>query len=90
MRWLESPTCGSVSSMPPKCLDHFVIFGERHLRHILREFVVHYLMERFHQGLGGQLIVPRQVSENDNSVTGAIRCRSCLGGLLKYYSREAA
>jgi hypothetical protein len=47
-------------------------------------------MERFHQGLGEQLIVPRQVSENNNSMTGAIRCRSRLGGLLKYYSREAA
>ena len=50
----------------------------------------HYLTERFHQGLGGQLIVPRQVSDNDNSATGAIRCRSRLGGLLNFYQREAA
>ena len=66
------------------------IFGERHLRYLLREFVSHYLMERFHQGLGEQLIAARQVSENDNSVTGAIRCRSRLGGLLNFYQREAA
>jgi hypothetical protein len=91
----SSPNCSPyaerfVRTVRTECLNHFVIFGERHLRLLLREFVAHYLMERFHQGLGGQLIVRRQVSENDNSVTGAIRCRSRLGGLLNFYHREAA
>ena len=91
----SSPNCNPhaerfVRTVRTECLDHFVIFGERHLRLLLREFAAHYLKERFHQGLGGQLIVPRQVSENDNSATGAIRCRSRLGGLLNFYHREAA
>jgi len=91
----SSPNCSPhaerfVRTVRTECLNHFVIFGERHLRHLLREFCAHYLMERFHQGLGGQLIVQRPVPENDNSVTGAIRCRSRLGGLLNFYHREAA
>jgi len=91
----SSPNCSPyaerfVRTVRTECLDHFVIFGEGHLRLLLREFIARYLTERFHQGLGGQLIVPRQVSENDNSAAGVIRCRSRLGGLLKYYGREAA
>ena len=91
----QSPNCNPhaerfVRTVRTECLEHFVIFGERHLRHLLHEFVAHYLTERFHQGLGGQLIVARPASENDNSSKGAIRCRSRLGGLLNYYHREAA
>jgi hypothetical protein len=79
-----------VKTVRTECLTHFVIFGERHLRGLLRAFVEHYLSERFHQGLGGQLIVAKQVPENDNGAMGAIRCRSRLGGLLNFYHREAA
>jgi putative transposase len=60
--------------------------------YLLREFLPHCLGERFHQGLGGQLIAPAKPSATDNSATAteAIRCRSHLGGLLNYYHREAA
>ena len=57
-----------------ECLDHFVIFGERHLWHLLREFVAHYNTERYHQGLGGRLIAPRPSASNDNAGRGGIRC----------------
>ena len=73
-----------------ECLDHFVIFGERHLRHLLKEFMGHYLTERYHQWIGGQIIRPRASPSNDNAPLGAVRCRSRLGGLVRYYSREAA
>jgi hypothetical protein len=47
------------------------------------------MTERFHQGIGGQLI--RNVgSTNDNGADGKVACRSRLGGLLNYYHREAA
>jgi hypothetical protein len=72
-----------------ECLNHFVIFGERHLRHLIKEFVEHYMTERFHQGIGGQLI--RNVGPtNDNGADGKVACRSRLGGLLNFYHREAA
>jgi hypothetical protein len=52
--------------------------------------MAHYPRERFHQGLGGRLIVPIEASANDNSTIGAIRRRSRLGGLLNYDHGEAA
>jgi hypothetical protein len=79
-----------VKTIRTECLDQFVIFGERHLRHLLREFCAHYHGERFHQGLSGQLIRPSALAGNDNGTAGAIQCRSRLGGLLNFYHREAA
>jgi len=35
-----------VRTVRSKCLDHFVIFGERHLRHLIKQFIEHYLSER--------------------------------------------
>jgi putative transposase len=92
----QSPNCNPhaerfVKTVRAECLDHFVIFGERHLRHLLKEFMGHnYLTERHHQGIGGQLIRPKASPSNDNATLGVIGCRSRLGGLLNYYSHEAA
>jgi hypothetical protein len=48
-----------------------------------------HMSERFHQGIGGQLI--RNVGPtNDNGADGKVACRSRLGRLLNYYHREAA
>lgn len=91
----SSPNCNPhaerfVKTFRSECLDHFVVFGQRHLRHLLREFCAHYHGERFHQALGGQLIKPPASMGNDNGTTATIQCRSRLGGLLNYYDREAA
>jgi hypothetical protein len=67
-----------------------VIFGERHLRHLVQRFVEHYQAERYHQGIGGRLIQPRPEPSNDNGQLGTISCRSRLGGVLNFYHREAA
>jgi hypothetical protein len=50
----------------------------------------HYLTERYHQGIGSQIIRAKASPNNDNATLGAIGCRSRLGGLLNYYRREAA
>lgn len=83
----EDDIKGRNDTVRGECLDHFLIFGERHLSHLLREFQIHYSAERFHQGLGGKLIAPPAPPENDN---GAIRCRSRLGGVLNFHSRVGA
>jgi len=79
-----------VRTIRTECLDEFVIFGERHLRYLIRHFMDHYLTRRYHQGIGGRIIAPSASAENDNSAFGAIRCRSRLGGLLNHYYRGAA
>jgi len=61
--------------------------GERHLRYVVKEFVAHYLAERCHQELDGQLVTRKAESANDNGTSGQISYRSRLGGMLNYYRR---
>ena len=90
----QSPNCNPyaerfVRTIKYECLNQFIIFGERHLRHLIKEFVEHYMTEWFHQGIGGQ--PNRNVGPtNDNGAGGKVACRSRLGGLLNFYHREAA
>ena len=88
----KSPNCNPhaerfVKSIKYECLNSFVFFGERHLRYVIREYMKHYLEERYHQGLGGQLIEPANAA-NDSEADGPIQCRQRLGGLLNYYYRK--
>jgi hypothetical protein len=43
----QSPDCNRhaerfVETIKYECLNHFVFFGERHLRYVIKEFVAHY------------------------------------------------
>jgi hypothetical protein len=91
----QSPNCNPhaerfLKTIRYECLNQFVFFGERHLRHVVKEFMAHYHAERFHQGLGGQLIQKPAGSAKENGVHGKVVCRSRLGGMLNFYVREAA
>jgi hypothetical protein len=63
-----------------------VLLGEPHLRAAVGAFLDHYHEERPHQGLGNELIAPKTTVIR----TGPIECRERLGGLLRFYYREAA
>jgi transposase InsO family protein len=75
-----------VESVKSECLDRLVPLGESHLRAAIRAFMLHYHEERPQQGLGNELIAPRTTVIG----TGPITCHERLGGLLKFYDREAA
>jgi hypothetical protein len=77
-----------VRSVKEECLAHLMLFGEAALYRTLNEYVEHYHHERNHQGKGNVLLFPA-VSRGTEHV-GLIRCHERLGGLLKYYEREAA
>jgi transposase InsO family protein len=76
-----------VRSIKEGCLDQMIFFGEDALRTAIREFVMHYHIERNHQGLGNRLIAP---IENIETKRGVVRRRQRLGGMLNYYYRDAA
>ncbi len=76
-----------VRSIKESCLDRMILFGERSLRRAVQEFVAHYHFERNHQGLDNQLLFP---DRTDTRPSAAIECRRRLGGMLKYYHRQAA
>jgi hypothetical protein len=84
--WMPWPT----ETAKHGCLDRLVLFGERHLRYVIKEFMAHYHRERFHQGLGGQLIERQAIATNGNGACDKVARRSRLGGILNYYHREAA
>ena len=44
-----------VQSIQRECLDRLILFGERRLRRVLTEYVMHYNSERPHQGIGNAL-----------------------------------
>ncbi len=73
-----------VRSIKEECLQRVIILSEHHLRTLVRDYVEHYHHERNHQGIGNQLIEGKPCRD------GPIRCRERQGGLLRFYTREAA
>ncbi len=76
-----------VRSIKESCLDRMILFGEPSLRRATREFLAHYHRERNHQGIDNQLIFPDKSAAKSSA---PIECRQRLGGMLKYYHRQAA
>jgi hypothetical protein len=76
-----------VRSVKEECLSKVILFGERSLRRVLSEYVEHYHAERNHQGKGNVLLFPLGT---DIRRDGPVQCRERLGGLLRYYHRDAA
>lgn len=68
-------------------LDNMILFGESALREAVFQFVAHYHEKRNHQGLENKIMQP-DFAEFPQA--GTIRSRRRLGGLLRYYYRDAA
>ena len=74
-------------SLKEECLGQMILFGEHALRQAVGQFLEHFHRERNHQGLGNRLI---EAGEEVGRQTGKVECRERLGGLLRYYYRQAA
>jgi hypothetical protein len=77
-----------VRSVKEECLAKLILVGESSLRRALQQYLLHYHEERNHQGKENRILFPSQTKARRKE--GAVRCRERLGGLLKYYEREAA
>jgi putative transposase len=67
--------------------DRMLIFGERHLRHVLAEYAAYYNGRRPHRAM--QLRPPRPTWPVPEPVDGRIRRRPILGGLIYEYETAA-
>ena len=76
-----------VRSVKEECLSKVIVFGERSLRRAQSTYVDHFHVERNHQGKGNVLLFPLATAQQRD---GPVKCRERLGGLLRYYHREAA
>ena len=63
-----------------------ILIGGGSLRRAVDQFCDHCHRERSRQGLENKIIEP----EFGSDVEGEVRCRGRLGGLLRYYHRDAA
>ena len=76
-----------VRSIKDECLNRFILFGEKSLRHVLNEYMAHYHAERNHQGIENAIPFPDERLTN----TGiTVQKSERLGGLLNFYYREAS
>jgi hypothetical protein len=71
-----------IGSIRRECLDHVVVFSERHLRHPLLSYMKYYDRTRTHLSLEKDAPVSRSVER-----AGHILCRPILGGLHHQYAR---
>ena len=76
-----------VRSVKEECLSKLILLSEDSLRCALRHFEAHYHEESNHQGKDNRLLFPLRTP---SSVGDNVGCRERLGGLLKYYERQAA
>ena len=72
----------AIGSIRRDCLDHVVVVGERHLRHLLRSYARYYHETRTHLALDKDAPLSRTVKR-----AGRILCRPILGGLHHEYVR---
>ena len=78
-----------VRSAKEECLSRLILFGESSLSRAVTMFTEHFHRERNHQGKENVLLFPA-ADQRVGSTDGNVRCKERLGGLLKYYYRDAA
>jgi transposase InsO family protein len=71
-----------IGSIRRECLDHVIVFSERHLRHLLLCYMKYYNGARTHLSLEKDAPVSRAVDR-----AGHILCRPIMGGLHHQYVR---
>ena len=71
-----------IGSIRRECVDHIIVLGERHLRHVLHSYMDYYNKVRTHLSLNRDAPVSRSVQR-----AGHILCRPILGGLHHQYIR---
>jgi len=74
-----------VRSIKSECLDQMICLGQDSLDRAIAEYAAHYHDERSHQGIGNEMISGAKAQGE-----GVVETRERVGGLLKYYHRQAA
>ena len=71
-----------IGSIRRECIDHVIVFGEGHLRHLLLSYLDYYNETRTHLSLDKDAPVSRAIES-----VGRIFGRPVLGGLHHHYVR---
>jgi putative transposase len=76
-----------VGTLRRECLDHLLIYGERHLRRVLAEYERHYNAHRPHQVRNRR--PPLHDPDEPIDLTASIKRRTTVAGLIHEYQRAA-
>jgi putative transposase len=76
-----------IGSIRRECLDHVIIFNERHLRHVLSSYFQYHHMTRTHLSLDKDCPQPRPIQP---APAGKIVTFPEVGALHHRYERRAA
>ena len=82
--WQNGSVERLIGSLRRECLDHVLVLGERHLRHVLSIYATYYNHTRTHLALGKDAPNRRPIE-----TSGAIAVLPILGGLHHRYARMA-
>lgn len=75
-----------IGSIRRECLNHVIVFNDRHLKKMLRAYFGYYHTARTHLALGKQCPEPRSAELPDQ---GAVSAFPHVGGLHQEYRRAA-
>jgi transposase InsO family protein len=71
-----------IGSIRRECVEHLIVFGEQHLRRVLRSYALYYNDIRTHRSLNKDAPLSRPVQR-----VGRIVSRALVGGLHHQYVR---
>jgi putative transposase len=74
-------------SLKEECPGQIIFFGEKSLHAATVTYLEHFHVEQNHQGMGSRLLI---AGSEVGQMSGEIKCRERLGGLLRYHYRNAA
>ena len=80
--WQNGYVERSIGSIRRECLDHVIIWGEAHLRHVLKAYTAYYNATRTHLGIDKDAPNCRPIER-----CGVIAANAVLGGLHHRYAR---
>lgn len=77
-----------IGTLRRRCLDHLIVLNERHLKHVLHEYIAHYNAKRPHRTLALDSPDRREPQLKPTSTATAVS-HPVLGGLHHEYEWAA-
>jgi putative transposase len=80
-----------IKSIQVECLNHFIVFGQKHFDHLVCEYLAFYNAWRPHQSLANRPLTGVWPEIHEPLAEGEqVVCHERLGGALRHYERVAA
>ena len=79
-----------IGTIRRECVDHLIVFGEAHLRRILREYAAYYNGSRTHRALNQDAPVHRPVHRRHHITTGSRWSSPSIRPGLNFRHRQVA